>query len=270
MKQIMQWSQNSFAALVKYMGVGSAAIILSVMLVTTGQAADSSGHSDDGHGEKILPLAAAPDSLFVPEGSAERGAKLSQNSGCAGCHGPAGKGIAPEFPKLAGQHAAYVYEELDHFKAWNGEPAERKNAVMAAQVAALSKQDMRDLAAYFAQQEPKAGKEGSDDLLEAGLALYRGGAPERGIPACIACHGPVGEGNPGVPYPRLGGQYAEYTISRLKYFRKQANDITTEEIDNPENIMAAVSERLKDTEINALAYTLQGMILRPQGQPVAE
>lgn len=66
---------------------------------------------------------------------------------CAACHGPDGNSAAPDFPRLAGQHYDYLVKALSDYKS-----GERKNAIMAPQAANLSKRDIEDLAAYFAQQ----------------------------------------------------------------------------------------------------------------------
>ncbi|MCF5936162.1 c-type cytochrome, partial [Xanthomonas perforans] len=130
----------------------------------------------------------------------------------------------------------------------------------------LTAQDMRDLGAYFATQKASAGV--ADDaaiaegpyqgmkFYEVGEKLYRGGDIARGVPACMACHGPSGGGNPGPAYPRLGGQHADYVARRLKEY--QAG--TTQER-NPAlfNIMAQVAHPLTEQEIQALASYLQGL-----------
>jgi cytochrome c553 len=66
---------------------------------------------------------------------------------CAACHGPDGNSAAPDFPRLAGQHYDYLVKALSDYKA-----GDRKNAIMAPQAANLTKRDIEDLAAYFAQQ----------------------------------------------------------------------------------------------------------------------
>lgn len=66
---------------------------------------------------------------------------------CAACHGPDGNSPAPDFPKLAGQPYDYLVTTLKHYKS-----GDRKNAIMAPQAANLSKRDMEDLAAFYAQQ----------------------------------------------------------------------------------------------------------------------
>lgn len=221
--------------------------------------ADTTPDSDDPNASKVtvemLPVAENQDDIFVAGGVVKEGEALANSKGCAGCHGPAGNSLSAQYPKLAGQHSSYLLEELEHFKS-----KERDNSVMASQVAQLSEADMRHLAAYYAAQTPTAGAEGSDDLLALGLKLYRGGDTQREIPACIACHGALGRGNAGVPYPMLAGQHAEYTIKRLKDFRTEGLSIGETELDESQDAMIAIALRLSDTEINALAYTLQGMI----------
>jgi cytochrome c553 len=67
---------------------------------------------------------------------------------CAACHGPNGaKSILPDAAVLAGQYANYIEHALHEYKS-----GLRKNAVMAAQAAALSDADIRELAAYFSSQ----------------------------------------------------------------------------------------------------------------------
>ncbi len=72
---------------------------------------------------------------------------------CAACHGENGISAAADFPKLAGQHYDYLARALYDYKS-----GARKNAIMAAQVANLSKRDMDDLAAYYASQPGLAFK----------------------------------------------------------------------------------------------------------------
>ena len=89
-----------------------------------------------------------------------------------------------------------------------------------------------------------------------GERLWRGGDAARGIPACAACHGPDGRGNPGPAYPSLAGQHAGYTAAQLTAFRagtvlgkgEQANAV-----------MAGVAKALTDEEIQALATYAQGL-----------
>ncbi|MEM5342674.1 c-type cytochrome [Paraburkholderia azotifigens] len=82
---------------------------------------------------------------------AGNGKVLSESHNCAACHGPGlNKPVSPEYPKLAGQHADYVYWALRQYQMGTGNPhLGRNNAIMQAQVQSLSQSDMKDLAAYI-------------------------------------------------------------------------------------------------------------------------
>lgn len=84
--------------------------------------------------------------LAAQAGDPVRGKELS--AVCAACHGEDGKSIAPSFPNIGGQHEQYLYRALLDYKLGN-----RKNPIMSAQVEALERADLRDLAAYYAGQE---------------------------------------------------------------------------------------------------------------------
>ena len=131
---------------------------------------------------------------------------------CAACHGMDGNSPTNMFPKLAGQGEAYLVKQITEFKT-----GARKNAMMAPMVAGLSDQDIADLSAYFSSQKVTPGAV-SEELVEAGQSLYRGGNKESGVPACMACHGPTGAGVPAAKWPALSGQYATYTEAQLNAF----------------------------------------------------
>ena len=97
----------------------------------------------------------------------------SKSAPCAACHGVDGNSQNPEWPKLAGQGAPYIFAQLRLFK--NGG---RQNALMSPMAAALSEQDMHDLAAFYASQTttPEAA---DPEVAELGEAIYRGGIIEK-------------------------------------------------------------------------------------------
>ena len=138
------------------------------------------------------------------DGSAEAGKAKSVT--CAACHGADGNSVNPDWPSIAGQHATYIVEQLEHFKS-----GARQDPLMSAQAMALSEQDMRDLAVYFSEQRAAAKTVPDAGLVPTGEAVYRAGNRETGVSACIACHGPTGTGNPASLYPMIRGQYAKYT-----------------------------------------------------------
>jgi cytochrome c553 len=177
--------------------------------------------------------------------AAENGA--TKAAVCSACHGPNGNSSNPEWPNLAGQGERYVIQQLKYFKE-----GKRNNPVMAPMAAPLSDQDMVDVAAYFATQKP-AGLEADPSYWEAGQKLYRGGDSARNLPACIACHGPVGRGNPPAGYPMLRGQHSVYT-------QKQLNDYAAGARPGPNaEIMRTIASRMTAEEIRNVSSYIQGM-----------
>lgn len=174
------------------------------------------------------------------------------NQVCAACHAADGNSVQPTNPVLAGQHAEYTLKQLENFRPQDGKPADRPNAVMAAMVAGLSAEDMSSLSAFFELQKPAPRAARDPGLVKLGQAIYRGGILSRSVPACTACHGPNGAGVP-AQFPRLAGQFADYTSAQLRAFRagERAND--------PNRMMRAVAEKLSDREIAAVAEYIAGL-----------
>ncbi|MCC7484139.1 MAG: cytochrome c4 [Burkholderiales bacterium] len=194
-------------------------------------------------------------SLAFAQGAAKADAAKGQSivaQVCVACHGNDGNSPLAANPVLAGQYAGYTLKQLGNFKAQDGKPAERPNAIMAGMVASLSAEDMRNLAAYFEAQKPAPRAARDPQLVKLGQSIYRGGIAERGVAACTACHGPTGAGIP-AQFPRLAGQHAEYTAAQLKAFR------SGERRNDPARMMRSVTERLTDREIAALADYISGL-----------
>ncbi len=179
-------------------------------------------------------------------------AKQTAEQVCGACHGADGNSQIPTNPKLAGQHSEYLFKQLKNFKSDGGKPAERANPVMGGMVAALSEDDMKNLAAHFASQQLKGESAKSKTSIELGQKIWRAGDLKRGIPACAACHGPAGAGLP-AQYPRLSGQFADYTEAQLKAFRagERAND--------PAKMMRTIALKMTDPEIKAVADYAAGL-----------
>lgn len=171
---------------------------------------------------------------------------------CAACHAADGNSTQVANPILAGQHAGYTQKQLLNFKAQGGKQPERPSPIMAGMVANLSADDMRDLAAYFEMQKPGPRAARDPDLVKLGQAIYRGGIASKNVTACTACHGPNGSGVP-VQYPRLAGQFSEYTSAQLKAFR------AGERVNDPNRTMRAIAEKLSDREIAAVAEYISGL-----------
>lgn len=182
------------------------------------------------------------------DGNVEAGRKLAAQ--CAGCHGLDGNSSSAKFPKLAGQHATYIYQQLQLFKS-----GQRKNAIMNSMASGLSKQEMKNLAVYYASQEIKPSLVPNVDLAQLGAKIYHGGLSEFDVPACSGCHGPSGLGNPAAVYPRISGQHAEYIAAELRAYRtgKRGGYPRAE-------IMEGVTRGLSNHQIKALAAYITGLM----------
>lgn len=164
---------------------------------------------------------------------------------CAACHAADGNSTVPAQPKLAQQHPHYLVKQLQEFKS-----GKRKNAIMQGFAATLSDDDMRNISYWLASKTAKPGFAKDPELVSEGERLYRGGAAERGIPACAGCHSPNGAGIP-IEFPWLSGQHAEYTATTLKEFR---DGIRTNSIQ-----MTGVAARLNDRDIKAVSDYIAGL-----------
>ena len=192
-------------------------------------------------------------------GSAEKG--QAKAAPCVACHGVNGNSVNPEWPNLAGQNASYVTEQLQMFKT-----NARVNPLMMPIVAPLNEQDFLDLGAYYAAQTPN-GAEADPSYWQAGEKLYRGGDRVRGIPACVACHGPVGRGNPAAAYPALRTQHSVYTVKQLDNYAAQSRYVKDEQgrikadanLQARAQMMTAIAARLSPEDRRNLASYIQGM-----------
>ncbi|HAO32028.1 MAG TPA: cytochrome c4, partial [Candidatus Competibacteraceae bacterium] len=159
-------------------------------------------------------------SATVALAAGDPAAGKAKSATCAACHTADGNSINPQYPKLAGQSADYLFKQLQDYKS-----GARANPIMLGMVAPLSPQDMEDLAAYYASQQV-ARAAADPKLAPQGEALFRGGNLNSGVAACAACHGAVGAGNPAAKFPALAAQHSDYLEAQLKAFRamERAND----------------------------------------------
>ena len=117
--------------------------------------------------------------------------EASFNAVCVSCHGVDGNSGTPVNPKLAQQHPEYLVKQLQEFKS-----GKRKNAVMQGFAAALSEDDMKNIAYWATSKKAKPGFAKDKELVALGERIYRGGVQERQIAACAGCHSPTGAGIP--------------------------------------------------------------------------
>jgi cytochrome c553 len=169
-----------------------------------------------------------------------RGEALAKEGKCKKCHGDSGISDDPEDVNIAGMSASYIYKQLKDYKDEN-----RDDRDMYKTTRDLDEQQLADLAAWFASQEP-AQPAADRNMDPAVLRLVFHGDPERMIKACASCHGQDGRGGQ-FDHPALAGQYPEYLVYTLTEFREEdrTNDIYSR--------MRSVAQALTEEEIEALA-----------------
>ena len=185
--------------------------------------------------------------LQAVQGANAAGSGQEKAAACAACHGAEGNSVNPLWPKLAGQHVDYIVKQLTAFKS-----GERQEPSMTPMAAPLTPEDMRDIAAFYAGQARRPGV-ADEKLVNLGQSIYRGGNKATGVPACMACHGPRGSGNPGAGFPVLSGQHPEYTAKQLNAYR------SGERSTDPAGMMRSIAKRLSPEEITALASYVSGL-----------
>lgn len=186
------------------------------------------------------PAAALTFAVALASGCSAAGSSIGGNAvhgqavahaRCASCHGADGNSAQPTIPRLAGQKAGYLYRQLAAFK-----DGVRPSSVMAAIVAPLPDEDLRDAARFYAGQAPGHDNSGAYDLMAEGRRIYLDGSADGRFPACASCHapgaggmGPMG-GGMGMGHmsmmgmmgarnaPLLYGQHAAYTVGQLHAF----------------------------------------------------
>jgi len=216
-----------------------------------------------------ISLALASSASFVfAEGKTSTGKEKAAS--CGGCHGEDGNSSMPGFPKLAGQHQGYLLKQLQAFKK-----GERNSPMMAPLVMGLDEKSMAEIADYYStriisKNPPPAlpsndddddapakteeqKKAELDDLIEQGGDLYRNGNLSREVSACVACHGPYGEGNKPASYPSLHSQHADYLIKTLTDFKNGQRS------NNRENMMHMIATKMTDADIKAVSLYISTM-----------
>ena len=200
------------------------------------------------------PAAAGGSGASAWEASVQAGS--TKTATCTACHGPNGNSVNAQWPRLAGQNASYIAEQLRLFRS-----GARVNPIMMPMASTLSDADIGDVANYYSAQTP-TGLEADPSYWKAGQSLYTGGDVSRGIPACFACHGPVGRGNPAAGYPALRAQYAEYTVKQLGDYATGARYKPDPKGAPPSRngiMMYTIAKRLKPEDIRNVASYIQGM-----------
>jgi len=181
------------------------------------------------------------------EGDAEAG-KIKAIT-CGACHGADGNSVNPVWPSIAGQHPTYFVEQLQAFKG-----GQRSEPLMLGQVMLLNDEDMKNLAVYYAALPAAAKAVADTSTVDRGQRLYRGGDRETNTPACNACHGPTGRGNPAAAVPSVKGQYAVYAAAQLRAYASG-----TRQSDGSTRVMRDIAAKLSEEDILAVSSYMQGL-----------
>ncbi|MFW2178408.1 MULTISPECIES: c-type cytochrome [unclassified Moraxella] len=205
----------------------------------------------------LLASVSGSAAIAVPKHDVAAGKAIAETI-CGACHGVNGVSVVPAQPNLGGQNVKYLYKQLTAFKS-----GDRQNAIMSAQVAKLSDQDLANVAGYYASQPRWSVGYANPAYAQTAQKLYFGGDSKRGVIPCSGCHGGKGNGNDFAAFPRLGGQHSAYIATQLKLFRAAGRE---DEVTDPNQLrtndsakkgekgmMQIVAAKLSDNDIKVLS-----------------
>lgn len=201
----------------------------------------------------LLSLLAVAGNLYAQTTPADLDAvKPYIETVCSACHNVDGNSSLAANPKLAGQVPEYLFKQMKEFKDWGDGRVLRTEPIMNGMIAPFDESQMLALANYYASQTLQPEAAANAESVNEGQAIWRGGIPAKGVPACAACHGPAGDGMP-AQYPRISGQFADYTLLQLQRFRDGGRD------NDPNAMMRAVALKMTDKEMRAVADFAAGL-----------
>lgn len=180
-------------------------------------------HAMKGQALCHLALAAALGAGFATAARAadlKRAEEIVQGR-CFICHGTEGESSSPVFPRLAGQHAAYVARQLADYKS-----GRRQSNTMRPMVEDLGPDDFAALGAWYASRAPQAHPVDDTELAQVGAGTAE--------------------------LPRLAGQHAQYAVNQLKAFGRR-------ERTNDNAVMHDVASKLTEQAMKAVAAYLSGL-----------
>ncbi|OWY37246.1 cytochrome c4 [Xenophilus sp. AP218F] len=184
--------------------------------------------------------------LLAQPALADRDPEALARQWCANCHGADGNSVSPLFPRIAGQQAGYLRQQLTMFRDQTRSDAAAHDYMWGV-AGGLSDAEIAGVAAFFAGQAPMPNPAMSDPArIAAGQAIYQNGKGDA-VPACQACHGLKAEGTEQAP--RLAGQHAAYLLKQLHVFNTSQRPSAV--------AMQAIIKSLDEEELRALAAYLQ-------------
>jgi cytochrome c553 len=164
---------------------------------------------------------------------------------CAVCHGEQGQSVAPDFPRLAGQNAAYVMKQLKDFAS-----GARSSPMMGDKAKQLNEEQMFAIGMFYQSMRPTVTQTVDPKLAQVGEFVYERGNTHTSMPACVICHGTAARGT--AELPRLAGQHPDYIVRQMKAFKDRSRN-------NDNAIMHLVADRITDMELQAVAAYLGGL-----------
>ncbi len=167
-----------------------------------------------------FPCWAQSTSAEIPPDVRKAGEEKAVNL-CSTCHGPRGISTSPEFPILAAQRRGYLESQIDAFRKKTRSEKDAHDFMWGI-AGNLDEAIIAGIAAYYSEQPPAPGRTSDPTLVAKGKELFDKGVPERGIPACMSCHGANAEGM--ADFPRLAGQHAKYVDKQLNYIQVAGSD----------------------------------------------
>ncbi len=177
--------------------------------------------------------------VLAPASAQDIAAGRTKAQACAACHGADGNSSSGVYPDLAGQTWRYIYVQLKDFKE-----GRRTNPIMSPMAAPLSRQDMIDIANFYAAQTPKPSAFKVDD------AKVKLGKAKSDEVLCVMCH--LGGFSGQNEIPRVAGQHYEYIVKQLKDFRSRTRT-------NDAGNMTSVTKTLSDADIENLAQYITSL-----------
>jgi cytochrome c553 len=163
---------------------------------------------------------------------------------CAVCHGEQGQSVAPDFPRLAGQNAGYVFKQLKDFASGH-----RSSPVMLDKARQLTDEQMFAIGQFYQSMRPTVTLVADPKLAQVGEFVYERGNTHTGLPACVTCHGSAARGT--AELPRLAGQHPDYIVRQMKAFKDRSRS-------NDNAIMHLVADRISQLELQAVSAYLGG------------
>jgi len=168
---------------------------------------------------------------------------------CSNCHGVDGNATSPAFPRLAGQQAVYLANQLKDFRGHHARSDPAGTEYMWGLSNHLTDQQIQDIAAYFSKQKALPNAHTDPQLAARGKEIFEKGVPKENVIACATCHGPAAQGNGA--FPRLANQHADYIVKQLSVFQNTQG--------RPGTPMEAESHGLTDANKVAVAAYLQDL-----------